>query len=131
MPLTGHLLIYLLVAAGSAGGAPPALSAFKGHNDVAMMFAPGAADPRFSEQTSELAKLTAQPDFQSLIVVGVADGTVMGASDTSASLRSRFGVAPAGFRFILLGKDGRVALDQGSVVTEKRIAQAIKAKAPR
>lgn len=115
-----------LVAAAAANGSPPALAAFQGHNIVAVIFAPGADDPRFSQETAQLAKLTAQPAFQAVIVAGVADGTVIGVSDTPAALRARFGVAPGAFRFVLLGKDGRVALNQGSVVAQDRIAQAIK-----
>lgn len=130
MPLTARLLAGLLAAAPAAA-TPPALSAFQGHNVVAVMFAPGADDPRFSQETSELAKLTAQPAFQSLIVVGVAGSTAVGVSDAPAALRARFGVAPGGFRFVLIGKDGRVALSQGSVVAQDRIAQAIQAMAGR
>jgi Domain of unknown function (DUF4174) len=126
MPLTRYLLLALVVA-GPAAATPPLLSAVTGHNVVAMMFAPGADDPQFDQQASELAKLSTQPAFRSLTVVGVAGGTVMGASDTASALRARFGVAPKSFRFIILGLDGQVALSQGSVASEDRIAQAIKA----
>jgi Domain of unknown function (DUF4174) len=126
MPLTGYLLLGLL-AAGQPGSTPVTLAGFQGHNVVAVMFAPGSDDARFGQETSELFKLTAQPGFQSLIVVGVAGGTVMGVSDTAAALRTQFGVPPTDFRFLLIGKDGRVALSQGSVVPQDRIAQAIEA----
>ena len=126
MPLTGYLLLGLL-AFGQTGSTPVTLSGYQGRNVVAVMFAPGSEDPRFGQETSELFKLTAQPGFQSLIVVGIAGDTVMGVADTAAALRAQFGVPPTDFRFLLIGKDGRVALNQGSVVTPDRIAQAIKA----
>ena len=129
MPPIGFALAALLATWTSAASAA-ALSDFKGHNVVAVMFAPGADDPRFTQETSELAKLTAQPDFQGVVVVGVADGTVIGVSDAPSDLRTRFGVPGDGFRLILLGKSGQVSLSQASVVTQDRIAQVIQAMPP-
>ncbi|HEY2048269.1 MAG TPA: DUF4174 domain-containing protein [Caulobacteraceae bacterium] len=126
MPLTGYVLAGLLTASSMAV-VPSSLSGLQGQNVVAVIFAPGADDPRFSQQTSELYHLTAQPPFQSLMVVGVAGDTVMGVTDAPGALRARFGVPPTAFRFLLVGKDGRIALNQGSVVTQDRIAQAIEA----
>jgi hypothetical protein len=129
MALIRYVLAGLL-AAGTARAAPPMLSEVEGHNDVALMFSPPSDDPRFTQETSELATLTTQPAFQSVVVVGVADGTVIGLSDNPSALRARFGVPANAFRFVLLGKIGQVSLSQGSVVTRDRIAQMMQAMPP-
>jgi hypothetical protein len=129
MALIRYVLAGLL-AFGAARAAPPMLSEVEGHNEVALMFSPAADDPRFTQETSQLATLTAHPAFQSVVVVGVADGTVIGLSDNPSALRARFGVPANDFRFVLLGKNGQVSLSQGSVVTRDRIAQVIQAMPP-
>jgi hypothetical protein len=129
MALIRYVLAGLL-AAGAVRAAPPTLSEVEGHNEVALMFSPTSDDPRFTQETSELATLTAQPAFQSVVVVGVADGTVIGLSDNPGALRARFGVPASDFRFVLLGKNGQVSLSQGSVVTRDRIAQVVQAMPP-
>jgi hypothetical protein len=124
--LTPVLLAPLLMAAGAD---PPKLAEFKGHNPVVVMFAPAADDQQLTNQSSQLASLTNQAAYQSLIVVGVAGQTVIGASDTAAALRQRFGVAPGAFRVVVVDKDGRVSFTQGSLAPASRLAQAIGASA--
>ncbi len=113
------------VASIAASASPPALSAYKDHARVVVIIAPDADDQRFAAQSAQLAKLPARPTFQSLIVVGVAGSTVIGASDTAAQLRRRFAVSPGAFKVVLIGKDGHIALDRGTVTPAQTFATTI------
>jgi hypothetical protein len=105
----------------------PALSAFKDHHRVVVMFAPTSDDPRFTRESGQVAILTRQPTFGSLVVVGVAGDTVIGVSDTAEALRRRFGVAPGGFAVVLVGKDGTAALKSSAVISSQTLAATIDA----
>jgi hypothetical protein len=120
-------LAALIAAASIAATTPPMLAEYKDHSRVVVMFAATPEDAKFTAQTAQLAALTKQPTFQSLIIVGVAGSTVIGVSDKATALRSRFGVAPGAFKVVLVGKDGTVALDQGTVATAKTLAATIDA----
>jgi hypothetical protein len=110
-----------------AAATPPRLAEFKGHSPVALIFAPTADDSRFASQTTELAKLTAKPKYQSLIVVGVSGGTVITVSDSAQDLRKRFGVPAGAFRVVMVDSSAHLALSQGIVATTAKLASTLDA----
>jgi hypothetical protein len=127
MTLTRRAAVGLVAAASLAAATPPTLAQYTDHSRVVVMFAPTADDARFAAQSAQLAALSKQPTFQSLIVAGVAGETVVGLSDTAAALRRRFAVTPNAFAVLLIGKDGHVALRRNTVTPAQTLATTIDA----
>ena len=114
-----------LILAAPAALAVASIDAYRNHARLLIVFAPTAADAALAQQqqSADVAAFAAR-DVRIVEVVG---DTVKGATDAAATLRRRFGVDAAGFRLILVGKDGHVALDSATPVPAARIDATIDA----
>jgi hypothetical protein len=121
-------LAFIAAASALLAAAPaPDLAAYRDHKRVVIVFAPDAVDPRLARQNAELDRLTRGPDDRDLVRVDVIGMQVTGASDSAERLHRRFNVARAGFRVVLVGKDGGAKLSSDQPLTAARLAALIDA----
>jgi hypothetical protein len=123
------LAIALLAAAPAAatGDDLRSIAGMQSHNRVVLAFAPRLDDARMTAQRAAFAKIGLEAAERDLVLVQVDPTRVIGASDTSARLRRRFGIAPDQFRTLVIGKDGRVALSSSAAIDGGRIVRLIDA----
>lgn len=70
------------------------------------VFAPDARSELLARQRDMAAKAQSGFGDRDLKLVEVVGDGVTGSSESAASLRKRYGVAPGAFRAVLVGKDG-------------------------
>jgi hypothetical protein len=97
------------------------------HNRVLLVFSPSMRDARLEAQRQAMARFAAGALARDLVLVQVADGKVIGAHDDERKLRRRFQTPAPRYHTLLIGKDGRVALDTAAPLDEKRIEATIDA----
>ncbi|MDO6413460.1 DUF4174 domain-containing protein [Sphingomonas sp. BIUV-7] len=97
------------------------------HNRVLLVFAPSMRDGRLEAQRQAMSRFAAGALARDLVIVQVAEGKVIGAHDVDRKLRRRFTTPAPRFRALLIGKDGRVAIDSATPLDEHRLQAAIDA----
>lgn len=103
------------------------VAGMKQHSRVLLAFAPSLRDPRLEAQRRIMARFSLGAAERDLVLVQIGDGKVLGAHDRDDALRRKYHVPPQGFRLLLIGKDGRIALESGDAIDERRLAAAIDA----
>jgi hypothetical protein len=103
------------------------VSGMVGHDRVLLVFAPTVRDPRLEQERKIMAHFILGAAERDLILVQVAEGKVLGAHDDEEKLRDKFHTPPQRFRVLLIGRDGKIALDSPTPLDEHRIAAAIDA----
>jgi hypothetical protein len=123
------LSIALIAAAPAAatGDDLRSIAGMQSHNRVVLAFAPRLDDARMTAQRAAIARIGLQAAERDLVLVQVDPTRVIGASDTAARLRRRFGIAPDEFRAVVIGKDGRVALSSATAIDGARVVRLIDA----
>ena len=109
---------------------PDPLQRHVGASRVLVVFAPGEDDPALTEQRRVLASAAQGARQRDLVVVEMA-GTrasrpAMSTDDANA-LRKRFGVPPAAFRAVLVGKDGGAKLSEAAPIEADRLFAVVDA----
>jgi hypothetical protein len=125
-----RLLPFALLLAAPAAAVPDDLRSVAGmqfHNRVLLVFAPSLRDPRLAAQRGMMARAALDAGTRDLIFVQVADGQVIGAHDTAEVLRRHFHAAPAAYRALLIGKDGKIAWQATAPIDAATIMRAIDA----
>lgn len=128
-----HFRTALLVGAALSAPAPAveadlrSVSGMVGHDRVLLVFAPTVRDARLEAERKVMARFTLGAAERDLILVQVAEGKVLGAHDDEGKLRDKFHTPPRRFRVLLIGRDGKIALDSPLPVDEHRIAATIDA----
>ncbi len=106
---------------------PPSLADLRDHRRVVIMFAPDGLDPALIAQRAALHALTAAADDRDLSAVEVIGSQTSGLSNAAADLRRRFHAPPAGFKVVLIGKDGHLALESAAPLPADALAATIDA----
>jgi Domain of unknown function (DUF4174) len=96
-----------------------AMSGYLWKNRPVLVFAPSEADTGLAEQRREFAASRAGLIERNVVIVwvvgdGVATEFGPGPGMSAAQLRTRFGAPRAGFRVVLVGKDGGTKLAKSS-----------------
>lgn len=105
------------------------LARYRNRNRVLLIFAPSRNDGRYLRQLRELSGFAdemADRDIVELHVLTSGAGGSVKPGDGSL-LRTLFHVRRGSFRVVLLGKDGRSALDESSAISAKDLFKAIDA----
>lgn len=111
--------------AGSSHSAT--LAQLKDRRRVVVAFAADPSDPRLAAQRQAMAPLLGGPDDRDLTLAVVAGERVEGLDERAGELRRRFGVGPAAFAVLLIGKDGTVAVRSARPIAAARLAATIDA----
>ncbi len=119
-----------LIAAALASAAPATgatLDDDRWHHRLLIVFAPDRASEPLRVQQRSVAAATAAFAERDLRVIEVIGDRVQGTGETAAALRTRFAVRPPAFRALLVGKDGRVAIDSAAPLATPRLVGTIDA----
>jgi hypothetical protein len=116
------ILCAAMLALAVQGAAAHAMSGYLWKNRPVVVFAASEGDAKLAEQRRMFAVGRAGLAERNVVVIwvvgdGVAADLGPGPGMSAAQLRSRFGAAPAGFRVVLVGKDGGTKLAQSSPLT--------------
>ena len=99
---------------------PDPLQRYVGKSRILLVFAPGEDDPALREQRRNLASAAQEARQRDLVVVEIvgmrASGPAMSTDDALQVLRKCFGVPPAAFRAVLVGKDGGTKLSEAAPI---------------
>lgn len=100
-----------------------------------LIFAPGATDPRFTEQQRLLASQPSELASRDLLVIPLVASPPHGDASSQKprlptrveqiALRKRYEIQPGNFTVILIGKDGGDKLRSQTPVTMKRLTELI------
>ncbi|GJD51453.1 hypothetical protein OPKNFCMD_4207 [Methylobacterium crusticola] len=123
MPLPTLMAAALLAAAGPAlpAGAESRLDRYRWSARV-LVVAAAPDDPHLAAQRRILAAARAEARERDLVVL-----EAVGAGAEAAALRRRLGLPPAGFRAVLVGKDGGAKLVSAEPLTAGRLLSTIDA----
>ncbi|MEL7303636.1 MAG: DUF4174 domain-containing protein [Pseudomonadota bacterium] len=107
-----------------------AMSAYRWKNRPLLVFAPSNSAGALRRQSQLLNGKAAGLRDRDMVVVRVVGDRVSarggrGPGLSAAALRKRYGVAPGGFRVILVGKDGGAKLSSGAPVSMGRVFRLI------
>ncbi len=126
--------IVLLAAACLAMISPPAFAAsdYQWNYRPLLVFAGGNDSAALAEQRRAVAQSRAGFKERDIVVVWiVGDSTAAewgpAVQGTAAELRRRYGVSAAGFRVVLVGKDGGVKLTSAAPLSAGRIFATVDA----
>jgi len=103
------------------------VTAMQKHNRVLLVFAPSLNDSRLTAQRREYDGHALAMSERDVALVQVAGNQVIGAHDAADRLRSRLHVAAGGYRTLLIGKDGQVALDIVGPISAQHLSERIDA----
>lgn len=121
----------VLLTPGTEAAVPDPLQRYTGKSRVLLVFAPGEDDPMLTEQRRILtaaAQGTGKRDLVVVEIVGTqASGPAMSTEDAPNALRKRFGVPPAAFRVVLVGKDGGAKLSEAAPIAADRLFAVVDA----
>ena len=121
----------ILLAPGTEAAMPAPLQRYVGKSRVLLVFAPGEDDPALTEQRRILASAAREARQRDLVVVEIVgrgrQGPAMSTDDALQALRKRFGVSPAAFRAVLVGKDGGAKLSEAAPIEADRLFAVVDA----
>lgn len=117
-------LAWLIAACVMPLGLRPAVA---GETRPLYVFSPSASDERLARQSNINAAAAGGFRDRDMTVTVVTGNSVSGSGRSAGSLRARFGIGPAQFRVILVGKDGGVKLSSGAPVSSATLYQVIDA----
>ena len=121
----------ILLTAGMEAAMPDPLQRYIGKSRVLLVFAPGEDDPALTEQRRILASAAQGARQRDLVVVEIvgtrASGPAMSTDDSLQALRKRFGVLPAAFRAVLVGKDGGAKLSGAAPIEAEHLFAVVDA----
>ena len=103
-------MMKLLMTATLMTTAPTSIAAMQWEKRVLLVSAHDANDPLLDDQRQIIARWKSAATERDLAVVEILGDKTMGASDTAAMLRQRYGLPAAGFAVVLIGKDGGAKL---------------------
>ncbi len=106
---------------------PESVSAMKWHKRVVLAASPVAGDANLAAQLRMLEAWRSEAVARDVVFVAVRGDHVDGASDSAAALRQRYQLTGPGFRAVLIGKDGRVALRSDKPIASATLQRAIDA----
>lgn len=110
---------------------PDPLQRYVGRFRVLLLFAPGEDDPALTKQRRVLASAAQGARQRDLVVVEIvgtqASRPAMSTDDAPDALRKRFGVPPAAFRAVLVGKDGGAKLSEAAPIEADRLFAVVDA----
>jgi hypothetical protein len=95
------------------------------HNRVLLVFSPVMRDARMERQRQIMARFAADALSRDLVFVQVSEGKVLGAHDEDRKLRRRFQTPAPRYRTLLIGKDGKVAVDAAGPLDERQLRATI------
>jgi hypothetical protein len=127
---TPLLAFAALLAAAPASATDDDLRTVAGmaqHNRVLLVFAPSMRDPRLETQRQIMARFAAGALARDLVLVQVSEGRVLGAHDNDRKLRRKFQTPAQRYRTLLIGKDGKVAMDSVGPIDERQLRATIDA----
>ena len=127
LPIATLLSLAVAVPSGATDTDLRTVAGMAQHNRVLLVFAPTMRDARLEAQREAMARFAAGALARDLVLVQVSEGRVLGAHDVDRKLRRRFGTSAPRFRLLLIGKDGRVAIDSETPIDERRLQSAIDA----
>ncbi len=107
--------------------ATQSLAEMRDHRRVLVVIAPNDRDLRRMEQQDGVLDVLRQLDDRDVTVVNITGTDVRGATDDAVSLRRRWHIGRHSFAVLLIGKDGRVALQSMKPVLGRTILAAIDA----
>jgi Domain of unknown function (DUF4174) len=92
-----------------------------------IVFAANAASPALGRQRAIAKGMGSAMQQRDLVQIEVVGETVLGADESAAALRGRYGVQANAFRVLLIGKDGGVKMESAEPVSGQRLAETIDA----
>ena len=104
------IMMKLFMTATLMTTAPTSIAAMQWEKRILLVSAPDANDPLLDDQRQIIARWKSAATERDLAVVEILGDKTMGASDTAAMLRQRYGLPAAGFAVVLIGKDGGAKL---------------------
>ena len=104
-----NALLAAVAALPILAAAPTSIDAMRHHRRILLVAAPAPDDPQLAEQRRFLTRWRAGAADRDLSVVELIGDQVAGATDAAPALRRRYGLVPARFAVLLIGKDGHVA----------------------
>lgn len=104
------IMMKLFMTATLMTTAPTSIAAMQWEKRILLVSAPDADDPLLDDQRQIIARWKSAATERDLAVVEILGDKTMGASDTAAMLRQRYGLPAAGFAVVLIGKDGGAKL---------------------
>lgn len=126
----------ILLTPGTEAAVPDPLQRYVGKSRVLLVFAPGEDNPMLTEQRRIMASAAQGAGQRDLVVVEIvgtrASGPAMSTDamsteDAPNTLRKRFGVPPAAFRAVLVGKDGGAKLSETAPIEADRLFAVVDA----
>jgi hypothetical protein len=121
----------ILLAPGTEAAMPAPLQRYVGKSRVLLVFAPGEDNPTLAEQRRIMASAAQGAGQRELVVVEIVgtrvSGPAMSTDDGPNALRRRFGVPPAAFRAVLVGKDGGAKLLEAAPIEADRLFAVVDA----
>ncbi len=103
------------------------VNAMKWHKRVVLAASPVAGDANLTAQQHILEAWGSESAARDIAFVAVQGDHVAGASDSAAALRQRYRLKGRGFRVVLIGKDGRVALGSDKPIAAAALQSVIDA----
>ena len=125
--LASVLLISCFALPASASSGTGTLDQFTWHRRVLLVFADTAQSAQLASQRNALEHARDAMSERDLVLIEVVGDSVKGASDSADALRQRYNVESAGFRALLIGKDGGVKLDSTSPIALQKLTSTIDA----
>ncbi len=121
----------ILLTPGTEAAVPDPLQRYVGKSRVLLVFAPGEDNPTLTEQRRIMASAAQGAGQRDLVVVEIVgtrvSGPAMSTDDGPDALRRRFGVPPAAFRAMLVGKDGGAKLSEAAPIEAGRLFAVVDA----
>ena len=121
----------ILLTPGTEAAVPDPLQRYVGKSRVLLVFAPGEDNPTLAEQRRIMASAAQGAGQRELVVVEIVgtrvSGPAMSTDDGPNALRRRFGVPPAAFRAVLVGKDGGAKLLEAAPIEADRLFAVVDA----
>ena len=103
------------------------VAGMEGRARVLLTFSPTLGDRRLKAQRATMAHFGVGAAERDVVFVQVSQGQVLGAHDRDDKLRRKFDTPAPRYRTLLIGKDGKVALDLDRPIDEATLARAIDA----
>ncbi|MEH3103605.1 MAG: DUF4174 domain-containing protein [Sphingomonas phyllosphaerae] len=117
----------LLTTLTLAAVASTSISALQWERRVLIVSAPSEQDASLRQQRLIMARWRAAAKDRDLHLVEIIGNTVVGVSDTSATLRTRYDVPRDRFAVVLIGKDGGTKLRQTRPIAAATLEETIDA----
>ena len=129
---TRTLMAAMTLAVAAPGPVQAGMQDYRWKNRPLVVFAPSDSHALYRRQVAALSGKRSQLANRDMVVIQVVGGHVVSTLGRSPglsadALRRRYGVGPASFRAILVGKDGGVKISSAAPLSASRLFATIDA----